>query len=191
MEYPTITQEKVNAVINKLGGERGVDRFLNDEVEMVMKINTFITHAFKCLVDETQEVEDAVRAGNFDYVSSDITNENFPRKNYGWKMKKEIILFRFNTRMSFGEIVNAMDKTGYKPATVFDLISLAVEKPSIQKKFTIVALGSIREVKRYRQKNRFVTCLRRTPPDKNDRRLELEYFGLGPADDYRIAGMHK
>ena len=49
----------------------------------------------------------------------------------------------FGKRIPFEGIISEMDKVGYKPATIWDLLGFAIKEPELQKKFHIVALGSL------------------------------------------------
>jgi hypothetical protein len=142
MKYGDLTLGQIEAVVNKLGGMDAVKGILQGSMVVVAKA-THITQTFTVLVDETQTVEKAVEAGKFLWVDSNITSDNFFNTHNGEKRKKEIFIFHFNKWMSSDEVIAEMDSVGYKPATIFDLLGLAKEKPDFQREFQIVALGSI------------------------------------------------
>ena len=77
-----------------------------------------------------------------------------------------------------------MDKAGFKPATIWDLLGLAVKEPNLQRKFPVVALGSV-----------CVLDGERHAPYLHEggdgRGLVLGWFGGGWEDCYRFAGVRK
>jgi aminoglycoside N3'-acetyltransferase len=99
------------------------------------------------LVDETKTVEEAVEICNFGCRDADINNKNFLRIKNGQKSEKEIAIFDFGKPMSSEDVVVEMDKIGYKPATIFDILSLVVEARMSKLQWIfrirIVALGSV------------------------------------------------
>ena len=77
-----------------------------------------------------------------------------------------------------------MDKAGYKPATIWDLLGLAVKEPNLQRKFPIVAFGSVCGLNGKRD----VAYLHE---DGFRRELNPTWFGVGWSDGYRFAGVRK
>jgi len=71
----------------------------------------------------------------FDYVNSDITEAHFPQPKEVMKVTK---LFKFDKRMTSAAVVEAMDKEGYWPANLYDLLAYEWDG-----KDNIVALGSV------------------------------------------------
>src|ERR1035437_1532439 len=116
MKYGNVTLGQMEAILNKLGGEDGVAKFLRGENEAVAtKVINFITHTFTVLVDETLTVEKAVKAGKFDWSNDKITSDIF-RKLNGKELKKEISLFHFNKGISSrDEVIRKMRVVGFKP----------------------------------------------------------------------------
>ena len=103
----------------------------------------FITHTFTVLVDETLSVEEATRLGSFNWSNENITSANFPKPANGQNKEKEVVLFHFGRTMSSTAVIVEMDKAGCKPATIWDLLGLAKKEPDLQRKFPVVALGSV------------------------------------------------
>jgi len=175
----------MEAIINKLGGEEGVAKFLRGEVELVVtKVINFITHTFTVLVNETLSVEKAVKEGKFDWVNDDIVSDNFPKLKDGKKSEKDVVLFHFNKDMSSEAVIAEMDKVGYKPASIWDLLGLAVKEPNLQREFPIVALGSVCKVDGHRDGPYLYR-------DSDGRYLDLHCFGDDWHDDDRFAGVRK
>ena len=144
----------------------------------------YIVATFTVSVDETQTIEEAVAAGKFDWSHHEINSKNFPKLTDGQKSEKEVVLFHFEKKMHAEEIATEMDKAGYKPASVWDLLGLAVKKPDLQKEFPVVALGSVCTISR----NRFVTFL---DEDSTGRKLTLDYVGGAWNSGSRFAAVRK
>ena len=176
-------------LLEKLAGKNGekwfsdLKKFLRGEI--ITKVVSFITHTFTVMSDEAHPVEDTVIIGKFDVNNNDINSENFPLAKDGKWTRKEISIFHFGKTMSSEEVIAEMDKEGYKPATIWDLLGLAIRKPDLQRKFSIVALGS---VCKDCVGDRDVPCLYE---DSGDRRLSLRHFHGDWVDDYRFAGVRK
>ncbi len=61
----------------------------------------------------------------------------------GKKVEVSAKLFHFNRDISSGDAISEMDKTGYRPATLMELLVLGFLFPEMQRQFPIVALGSL------------------------------------------------
>src|SRR5574344_1916264 len=146
MKYGELNLGQIEALVNKLGGMDAVRNILSGVVEITTKAISYIATVFTVTVDETVSVEDAVKTGEFDWSNNDINSTNFPKLTNGQKSDKEITLFHFNKMLSSEAVIAEMDKTGYKPANIWDLIGLAVEEPDLQRKYPIVSLGSVCEL---------------------------------------------
>lgn len=104
----------------------------------------------KLIVDNWQEAKnivkislaDLVAMGNYDWVNSDIKEENFPIDE-PVNPDEETKLFYFDREMSSEEVVVEMDKKGWKPAKIWHLLFFGAKNPKLQKQFPIIALGSV------------------------------------------------
>ncbi|OGD69476.1 hypothetical protein A2811_01650 [Candidatus Campbellbacteria bacterium RIFCSPHIGHO2_01_FULL_34_10] len=107
-----------------------------------MKVNTSrITEIFNVTVDETKTVEELVADGNY------CSNYNCDIKNFldcsnGDKKAaiKNMAIFHFKGAVTTTGVFDLMEKEGYRPATVHELLSLGME-PEYQREFMIIALG--------------------------------------------------
>ncbi len=92
-------------------------------------------------VDYSRTLQEMIVAGKYDWKDSNVTEKNFPKvsgdKNVFCK------LFHFNRSISSKEAIAEMDKTGYRPATLFELLALGAKYPGLQHQFPIVALDSV------------------------------------------------
>ncbi|MFC1623604.1 hypothetical protein ACFL05_00595 [Patescibacteria group bacterium] len=144
----------------------------------------YITHTFTILVDETKTVEELVKEGKFDWSNDDIISKNFPQPEGGAKSEKEIALFHFNKTMTSDDVIAEMDKDGYRPATIWELLGLGIIQPDLQREFPIIALGSVCVLLGGRR----VAGLYR---HAGERPLDLGWFVDSWSDFCRFAGVRK
>lgn len=183
-KYGDWTRGEDEALLNILGGVEVARQILRGAVKVVTEVVNFIVCTFMILVDETLSVEEAVEAGNFGWSDENIVSKNFPKPANGKKSEKEVVLFHFNKSMSSEAAIAEMDKVGYRPATIWELLGLAVKEPDLQRKFPIIALGSVCELCGIRH----VAFLYEEP---DFRGLGLDRFGGGWGDGGRFAGVRK
>ena len=171
-----LTLDKVVPVLNdlqtKLGGQNG------DQVFEALK---------KILRGEEPtgivSLKDMIAAGHYDWVNDDITEKRFP-------MPKDFVLgtepkvFHFNRDISSEKAIALMDADGYRPATIFDLLDYGAKNPEEQRKFPIVALGSVAEIRGDHR----VACLGR---DGSERNLSLQWFDGGWGAHCRFLAVRK
>lgn len=87
-------------------------------------------------------VEAMVRAGDYDYQNSDITERNFPSEEKGTR-ELELHLVHFNRVMSSDDVKRELAKLGLRPATLKELLAFGALYKEEQRKYPIVALGSV------------------------------------------------
>jgi hypothetical protein len=183
MKYGNWTMGQTEALLNKLGGDEVAMGILRGTIEVITKLVSFITHTFMVMVDETQTVEELVKAEKFNW-SNDIVSKNFPKPANGQKSEREIVLFHFNKGMFTKTIIAEMDKAGYKPATIWDLLGLAAKEPDLQRKFSITALGSICRIDG--------ACLAAFLGGNScERMMDLDDISIHWDDDCRFAAVRK
>ena len=94
------------------------------------------------VVDYTKTVKQAIADGNYDWINGDINDKNFGTNQIG--ASTEITkLFNFNRDINSEYVITEMDKAGYRPATLMELLALGAAHLELQRRFTIVALGSV------------------------------------------------
>lgn len=194
MKYGRYTWGELEAICNKLGGESVMDGILKDTIRITTETIYPPTHNFTVLVDETQSVEEAVKEGKFDEYNGaeNFISENFPKLINGQRANKKVSLFYFGKEISSESVISEMNKVGYKPATIWDLIGLAAEMPDLQKQFSIIALGSFYESC---HTGRLAPCIRsirsNLDPKFGQRELTLECFHGNWYNWQRFAGVKK
>ena len=92
-----------------------------------------------------RSVEDAVKAGKYDWSNDNITTNNFPSKRTG-TADTEIILVKFERDMESGDVVKQLDKQGLRPAELPELLAFGEKYPDVQRDFPVVALGSVLQI---------------------------------------------
>lgn len=150
-------QRLVTAMENKnLSVSQVIELIENSNVQSKKVVDT--ANEIKLTVDYTKIVEQAIADGKYDWKNSDITTKNFPvsPEMIGKKSDISAKLFYFNRDISSDDAISEMDKAGYRPATLMELLTLGVLFPELQRQFPIVALGSVwRDARVYR----YVPCL--------------------------------
>jgi hypothetical protein len=94
-----------------------------------------------------RSLEEMIKAGKFDWKDDDINSINFPNPkekellNQVIKLKAKV--FDFKKDISSEDVLKELDKEGYRPATVTELLALAEIDPDLQRQFVIFSLGSV------------------------------------------------
>jgi hypothetical protein len=180
-----LTAAEHTVLLKKLGGmevARGI--IIGAVAFKVIKVSFLIRCTFRVMVDETQIIENLVKMGKFNTSDDNIVSAKFPKPARCNKSEKEISNFHFGRDISSKNGIAEMNKACHKPATIFDLLSLAVKQPNIQRESTIVALGSICII----NGRRHVPCLY---GNSNHRGLSLDFFDEVWPSDYEFAAVLK
>ena len=98
--------------------------------------------SFKVTIDYGQTLVDMVKAGKYDWLDCNIIQNHFPIKGSG-QQEKEVALFLFGRAISSDDAIAEMEKAGYRPARIEELLTLGASQPELQKKFSIIGLGSV------------------------------------------------
>lgn len=159
-----------------------VDMINNQKNERVVDILAEII----LIVDYTKTIEQVI-AGNYDWKNNDITTKNFPisTEMIGKKVEVSTKLFDFNKDISSEDVISEMDKDGYRPATLMELLVLGCLLSELQRQFPIVALGS---VWRDADGDCYVPCLYVDGPEYG---LDLPWFGSEWLVNDRFLGVRK
>ncbi len=128
---------QIEAIVNKLGGMSGVDRFLAGELVVVP--------AYSAVVDYSQSLVEMVSAGKYDWVSEGITEKNFPKTMSG-KVRVNFELVHFNRNITSDIAVMGLGGMGLRPATIWELLAFGAKYPELQREFPVVALGSVAKI---------------------------------------------
>lgn len=106
-----------------------------------------IGEKYTIVVDYNQSLRQMVEAGKYDIVDPEIEEaikEISSREGRG-KKTVEVVLFHSGGDISCSEIVKEMDKRGYRPAELEELLVLGSAYPTLQVMWhlTIMAPGSV------------------------------------------------
>jgi hypothetical protein len=139
---------------------------------------------FSFTVNYDQPIEEARKAGNYDWENSDITSKNYPTSRKG---TADIVLHieHFDRQISSETVIAELDKKGLRPAETHELLALGATYPELQREFPIIALGSVWQD---RDGGRSVPCLDR---GGSKRGLDLDWFDGKWRADYRFAAIPK
>lgn len=171
LETGEITMADILALINKKEDNQTKEK--TDEITLT--------------VDYSRTVQEMINAGNYDWTNNDITVKHFPLPTElsGKKVPVSTKLFHFNRSISSKDATSEMDKAGYRPATLAELLALGEAHPELQKEFPLVALGS---VWRYARVDRLVPFLYFV---LIKRELHLHWFDYDCSDSFRFFGVRK
>ena len=111
-------------------------------VEILVASVQALRQKFTFTVDYSRSLAEMIAAGRYDWTNSDINAANFPIKGEG-SVETEGELFHFNRNIGFDEAIREMDKDGYRPATIEELLAFGAKHPELQRQFPIIALGSV------------------------------------------------
>ncbi len=139
------------------------------------------------IVDFGQSLEDMIIAGNYDWVNSDINARRFPVVGKG-KVEFEDTLFDFGRNVSSEEaasLIAAADLTNpWAPGKIENLLAYGAKNPEEQRKYPIIALGSVGDVR----DDRCVPLLDRRG---SRRSLDLGWWGNDWSSDCRFLAVRK
>lgn len=97
---------------------------------------------FSVTIDYTQSLAGMIEAGKYDWKNTDITSENFPIVGTG-KMEVELKLIHLKKAMTTKQIEEHLEKLGLVSAKIEHLLAFGEKYSEEQRKFPIVALGSV------------------------------------------------
>lgn len=101
-----------------------------------------VPYPIKVVVDYTKTLAEMISAGKYDWVNENITQERFPVSG-NKKEERELVLFHFNRVISSENAIAEMEKAGFVPCDILDLLALGASQPELQRQFPIIALGSV------------------------------------------------
>lgn len=139
---------------------------------------------FVLVVNYDESVETLVKRGKYDWANDDITSKNFPTTRTG-TAEVELHLVHLNRLVSTEEALRELDQMGFRSAELKELLVPGAEMPNLQKRFPVVALGS---VWRAPGGDRCCACL---DWDAVRRGLNLRWFESSWDEDFRFAAVRK
>ncbi|MEK7586250.1 MAG: hypothetical protein AAB453_00040 [Patescibacteria group bacterium] len=94
------------------------------------------------LLDYNLTVEQMIAAGGYDWTNPDITSTLFAVKGEG-QHKRLAQLIHFDEDISSDEAKKRLYERGLRPGKFEELLGFGAKYPKTQKKFPIIALGSV------------------------------------------------
>ena len=91
-------------------------------------------------VDYDKNIYSAIGEGNYDEVLY-FGDLMYYRPQKSGKATIKVGLIHFDSDLTTKEILDKIDKMGYQPAELFELLAVGAQYPELQRKFWIVALG--------------------------------------------------
>ncbi|MCX6786409.1 MAG: hypothetical protein NTU85_01140 [Candidatus Kaiserbacteria bacterium] len=186
MKYGELNLGQVEAIVNKLGGMEGVQRFLAGNSEVVVKKNA-ASDTFRLTVDHNKSLAEMIAAGRYDWTNDDITAKRFPITGEGL-VEFEARYFHFDRNISSEDAVKKIEQTDkenpWMSAKIEHLLAFGEKFPEEQRKFPIVALGSVAGVRG----DRGVPCLGR---DGSRRGLGLHWWSNDWGSGCRFLAVRK
>jgi len=129
-------------------------------------------------------VEEAIQAGDYQAVHSEITCKDCPSTRRG-QAELEIMLVRFDHRMTSENVVRELEGEGLRAAELPEFLAFGAKYPEVQRKFSVVGLGSVwQDRKGYRN----VPCLYTA---SEGRYLDLHWWDDGWYSYSRFAAIRK
>lgn len=118
-------------------------------------------------VDYSLSLVEMIEACKYDWYCTNINAVNFPLRFPKGQKKRSLelegVLFDFGRHIGYGEAIRLMERDGYRPARIEELLAFGAKYPKLQSQFSILALGSVWED--------HVACLRKFT-DKKAIKLE-------------------
>ena len=143
---------------------------------------------FPVIVDYSRTLSEMISAGKYGWVNSDITDQHFPLPKIPTglptKLELNLELVHFNRFISSNDAIAELKKRGMRPATLPELLAFGEQYPEEQRKYSIVALGSVWQD----WGGRIVPCLWF---DAVGRGLGLSWFEGGWGDGYRFLAVRE
>lgn len=162
----------LTVVFDAVKADKTID---TEEVRKVMGLEPLLL-VYKIVVDYGISLAEMIKTGKYDWVNDDIVAKNFPiqiQAQGNEKQELEITLFHFNRYIGSDDAIKEIDKAGYRPVSLAELLALGTSQPELQRQFPIIALGSVWQ---YRNGYRYVPYLWY---GGSNRRLSLGLFEGG------------
>jgi hypothetical protein len=161
-------------------GDQLLDKFADAICQAARKPR----ETYSVAVNYDLSVEEAIAAGNYQAVNAAITSRNFPSTRTG-QADLEMVLVRFDRRMTSPEVVRELDQEGLRPAELPELLAFGAAYPEVQRKCSVVGLGSLwRDRKGYGN----IPCLYSA---SEGRYLDLHWWDDGWYSYSRFAALRK
>jgi len=136
------------AVLEQGGGSEEIVSALSNQdllkriAEMIIDDFEKPEGPFEIIIDYERSLGEMIRAGNYNWVSDGILEQEGVFEGKRGEQETEAFLFSFSKRIAIPEIKEKMEKKGFQPARIEHLLAFGATYPEFQKKFPIICLGS-------------------------------------------------
>lgn len=94
-------------------------------------------------VDRKLSFSDAIAAGKYDSINSNITDKHFPLVGEPKKSRATLFLAHLNKNASNAEVDAYLAERGLRDADIRELLAFGAKYPKLQLEFPIIARGSV------------------------------------------------
>ncbi|MEK9174683.1 MAG: hypothetical protein AAB725_01805 [Patescibacteria group bacterium] len=153
-------------------------------VEVCGQVPDELGNIFPLTLNYDLPLAEAIAAGRYGVVNSDITPEHFPNIRTG-TAELEAQLVHFNHPIDSDDVLKELDKIGLRAGELPELLAFGAKYPEKQREFPIISLGSV-----WRDRDDF----RRVPGlwgHSDSRNLGFYWYAGGWYEDCRFLAFHK
>jgi hypothetical protein len=132
-------------------------------------------------VDYSKNIKEMISQGNYDWQNDDINNFSFKKtENTNKIVKVAAKVLPFKGKVD--EETKNMESKGFHPATAFELLAFGATHSEVQRKFPIMALGTISKML---YSNSICLCLYNCDSKRKpgQRGLGVHYYVFGPREE--------
>lgn len=178
---------EVEVMLRKVGATR--ENFwkpISEDHDLAQRVLELVNTRppYGLVIDYNRSLIQMIEPGSYDWVNDSITEKNFPIEGIG-RHKIEVTLFHFNRIMTSKQVIAEMDKQGYRPAKIEELLALGENQPDLRRQFPIIGLFSVWQGP---DGDRYVPEL---CGSVSERGLNLSWFGNDWDPYYHFVGVRK
>jgi hypothetical protein len=152
--------------------DAGADLSNREAVRVALKLGTVLPETFRLIVNYGQSLDTMIANGHYDWKNDSITSKRFPPKGEG-VVEFEARIFHFDRSIESKDAITAIEAADtenlWHAGLIEHLLTFGAKFPEEQRKYPIIALGSVAEIGG-----------RRSVPelweDRAERRLSLVWF---------------
>ena len=112
---------------------------------------------YPVVVDYEMNLEEVVREGRYSRVNPNINSKNFPPTRKG-KVALNIVLIHLGRRISPKAALDELERIGYRPADLLELLVFGARYPDVQMEFCVVSLSTWENPNGYRYITQLFGC---------------------------------
>ncbi len=171
--------EQIHSLVTS-EGKIAMGKFIDGVAEYLRNAGNL----FRLVVDYNQSLAEMIVRGKYDWVNFDISEKHFPVARRGTD-ELELQLVHLNRAVSSDEVLRELEKLGLRPATLPELLAFGAAYKEEQRKYPIVALGSV-WLGGFGRRDVAYLC-----GGASERYLDLDWFGHDWGLGWRFAAVRK